>query len=223
MNELIFFSHLALVLLFTIAALKLGREALVASIAIQAMLANLFVLKQISLFGLHVTSCEVYTIGSLLAINLLQEYHPKYNVNRALLTYFGALFFFLFMAQFHLYYIPTEASPIDFAYQEILTPSLRIFLASIVTSTICIFIDVRLFRWLKERYNRVSFPLRVASSALIIQFLDTALFTTLGLWGSVERPLQILFFSYVIKVITIISMSSLLGFIKKLPLIRYER
>lgn len=216
MNELIFFFHLTLVTLFTLAALKLGREALIASVCLQALLANLFVLKQISLFGLHVTSCEVYTIGALLGINLLQEYYPNFDVKRVLLCYFGALTFFLIMAKLHLYYAPA-----DLAYEEPLSSTPRIFLASITTSIITTLLDTRLFGALKKRSPQIPLALRIASSALSIQLLDTFLFTLLGLWGLVSHPWELMFFSYIIKAITIGSMSTLVGSIRKLPFLRH--
>lgn len=221
MNELLFFSHLTIVVLFTVAALKLGREALIACICLQAVLANLFVLKQISLFGLHVTSCEVYTIGALLGINLLQEYYPNFNVKRVLFSYFTTLGFFLIMAQLHLYYAPTRVNATDLAYEEVLSSTLRIFLASIATLIITTLLDIRLFAALKKRYTHTPLALRIASSALAIQLLDTFLFTFLGLWGLVTHPWQLIFFSYLIKVITIVSMSTLVGCIKQLPMLRH--
>lgn len=221
MNELIFFSHLIIVVFFTIAALKLGREALIAGICLQAVLANLFILKQVYLFGLHVTTCEVYTIGALLGLNLLQEYYPNCDVKRALLCYFGTLGFFLVMTQFHLYYAPARVSATDLAYEEVLHSTLRIFLASSTASVVTTLLDIHLFAKLKERYTKTPLALRVASSALCVQLLDTALFTGLGLWGLVQHPLQLFFFSYLIKVITILSMSVLVGSVKNLPLLRH--
>ena len=47
-NELMFLFHIALMSLSTLAALRMGKEALVAFISLQAVLANLFVVKQIT-------------------------------------------------------------------------------------------------------------------------------------------------------------------------------
>ncbi len=46
MNELLFFLHLILVFGFGVIALKLGKHYLTTWVAIQAILANLFVVKQ---------------------------------------------------------------------------------------------------------------------------------------------------------------------------------
>ena len=63
MNELIFLFHILLVLSFVLGALRLGKNALLSLLALQAILANLFVVKQISLFGFAVTCSDVFAIG----------------------------------------------------------------------------------------------------------------------------------------------------------------
>lgn len=220
MNELVFFSHLVIVILGVLVSLKLGRETLLASVAVQAILANLFVLKQISLFGLYVTSCEVYTVGCLLAINLLQEYFPTRDMRPALFTYFGGLIFFVVMTQFHLHYAPAGLSTINLAYEEILSSSPRIFFASITASALCMSLDIWLFAFLKKRFAKAPFALRLGSAALIVQLIDTCLFTYLGLWGLVSHISHIICVSYLIKVITILIMSSLVALSQKTTLLR---
>ena len=63
--------------LFTVLALKISKETLVAMISIYCILANLFVLKQISLFGYHPTASDAFSVGAILGLNLLQEYYGK--------------------------------------------------------------------------------------------------------------------------------------------------
>jgi uncharacterized PurR-regulated membrane protein YhhQ (DUF165 family) len=77
LNESVFFLQVVLIIAFSLLALKRGSAALTTWITVQALLANLFVLKQITLFGLNVTASDGFAIGSLLGINLLQEYFSK--------------------------------------------------------------------------------------------------------------------------------------------------
>lgn len=219
MNEIVFFSHLAIVVFCVLVSLKLGRETLLAAIAVQAILANLFVLKQVCLFGFHVTSCEVYTVGCILAMNLLQEYHPTQDIKPALFTYFGGLVFFIVMTQFHLHYTASGLSTVHFAYEEILTPAPRIFLASLLTSALTIFLDLKLFAFLKKRFLKASLSMRIILSACVIQLLDTILFTGLGLYGVVSHPGHIIIVSYLIKVITVFSASTFIAFAQRITLL----
>ena len=77
MNELIFFAHVLISVALMLGALRFGRVVLVAAICLQEVLANLFVLKQVTLFGLEVTCSDAYAIGSIIGLNLLQEFYGK--------------------------------------------------------------------------------------------------------------------------------------------------
>ncbi len=77
MNESLFLLHLVLVAGFSLVSLRMGAFALTTLIALFATFANLFVVKQMTLFGMQVTCSDVFAVGSLLAINLLQEFYGK--------------------------------------------------------------------------------------------------------------------------------------------------
>ena len=118
MNEVLFFLHLLLIFSFALFALKLGKIFLTTWIAIQAILANLFVIKQICFFHFNITCSDAFAIGSVLGLNLLQEYYDKQSAKKALWAAFFAMFFFSIMSQMHLLYtnfgfIEEEAIQID--------------------------------------------------------------------------------------------------------------
>src|SRR3990167_6154806 len=106
MNESIFFLHLFCVLGFLYGALWLGPLALTALIAVAACLANLFILKQITLFGLSLTCTDVFMIASMVGLNLMQEYFGKKVAHRAAMVSFFTLLFFFAMSVIHLLYRP---------------------------------------------------------------------------------------------------------------------
>ena len=95
MNELVFFTSILAVSTFSLGVLSLGKEALVAFICLQGLLSNLFVTKQIMLFGLDVTSSDIFAVGTILSLNLLQEYYGPQIVKKAisLLNYKKKFFF----------------------------------------------------------------------------------------------------------------------------------
>ena len=72
MNELIFLFHLVISLIFLGLAIRLGKIALGLYIGLSGVLANLFVVKQVQLFGLNATASDVFVIGGILGLNLLQ-------------------------------------------------------------------------------------------------------------------------------------------------------
>src|SRR5581483_7233115 len=98
MNELIFFLHLAIVLGFLYTSFKLGKEALIVWIAIQGVLANLFVIKQMHFFGFNVTCSDVFAIGSILGLNLLQRHFGKEVAKKTTWISFFFMSFFALMS-----------------------------------------------------------------------------------------------------------------------------
>src|SRR5439155_22211216 len=82
-------------------------EALVAFVCICCILANLFVLKQTTLFGFNATCSDTFTIGATLGLNLLQEYFGRYMSRIAIGINFFFLIFYTIMSQIQLAYAPS--------------------------------------------------------------------------------------------------------------------
>lgn len=211
MNEIFFLIHTLLMIGFVFGALRLGKSGLVALIALQGVLANLFVIKQISLFGFSVTGTDVFAIGGIFSLNLLQEYFGKEAAREAVKISFLTLLFFAFMAQMHLLYFPTEFDQTQGAFQEIFSHSMRIVAASIGTFYLVQRFDV----WFFGRLKGV-FPFRVALSLLVSQALDTLLFSFLGLYGLVESLFDIFWVSFMVKCLIIAGSSPFVIFAKRI-------
>ena len=214
MNELLFFSHIALVVGFVLGALRLGKESLVALIALQVVFANLFVIKQMRLFGFSVTCSDVFAIGAILGLNLLQEYYGKTEASRAIRISFLSLLFFSAMSQMHLWYAPLPTDTTHTAFVSILSPAPRIALASLGVYYLVQQMDLRLFGWLKHRFQGKYLSVRIGLSLVLTQFVDTALFSFFGLYGLVDSLLDVIVLSFFIKCI-IISCSSPLTMLSK--------
>lgn len=214
MNELIFFTQITVLLGFTLGARKLGKEALVAWVCIQAFIANLFVLKQITLFGLNVTASDAFAIGSLLGLNFLQEYYTRKDAEKTTWICFFFMLFFATVAKLHLLYEPSAFDESQGAFLTLLTPSLRLFIASLGVFFIVQQIDIRFFRYLKDRLPNLSFPIRAGLALTLSQFLDTILFSFAGLYGIVESVVEIIIFSFVIKMIVISISASFLKWVR---------
>lgn len=198
MNELLFFFHIFLVVGFALISLRLGQVALIAFITLQGVLANLFVVKQMELFGFAITCSDVFAVGGILSLNLLQEYFGREAANYATRLSLGALLFFAIMSQIQLLYIPTEMDGTQIAFETVLSSAFRIAAASLATFYLVQQVDVRLFGLLKG-----SLPVRIATSLVCSQALDTVLFSFLGLYGLVESVWSIILLSFLIKCVVI--------------------
>ncbi|MFI0434782.1 MAG: queuosine precursor transporter [Parachlamydiaceae bacterium] len=208
MNEFIFFCQILLILGFALGALKLGKEALIVWVAIQALIANLFVLKQITLFGLEVTASDAFAIGSLLGLNFLQEFYSREDANKATKICFFFMFFFALVSQLHLLYEPNAYDTTHSAFLTLLILSPRLLIASMSVFFIVQQIDIRFFAFLKKTLPHLDFGWRSLISLVLSQLLDTVLFSFAGLYGVVTSVIDIIAVSFLIKMIVIFSFTS---------------
>lgn len=202
-NEIFFLAQIILVVGFSLGAVRLGAHALIALIALQGVLANLFVVKQMSLFGLVVTCSDVFAIGSILGLNLLQEHFGKKEAQKAIQISFITLVFFVFVSQIHLLYAPASVDRTHEAFVSILESAPRIVLASIFVYYLVQKIDVALFGRLKGWFGGRRLGLRMGISLVFTQWIDTVLFSFLGLFGLVESIFSVIAVSFAVKCLVI--------------------
>lgn len=213
-NNYLFLSGCLIVALVAIASAR-HRTLLTAYIALMGICANLFVLKQIELFGMSATASDVYAIGGILGLNLLREFHDFKACKQAIGISFCCMAFFALMGQLHLMYIPSEFDQSHAAYAAILTPNLRIMLASIAVYFVVQVFDVYFYNYfIRRTFNAIW--LRTGFSLVISQGLDTVLFTYIGLYGIISNLDEILLISLSIKLIAIALMTPFTQLSKKI-------
>ncbi len=215
-NEFLLLTHLVVLLSTIFIALRLGKTYLILVFALQVLLANLFVIKQMTLFSFHVTCSDVYTIGSILTLNLIQEYFGKKAAKEATIALCFTSLFFILMSWAHLLYTPSPHDVTNAAFHAILKPSPRIIVISILISFFIARLDIELFALLKRFSffkNRLSS--RFSILTFFTQFLDTCLFTFIALGSMLAYPLHILFVSFFTKALIILSMTPALYLFKK--------
>ncbi len=202
-NELIFLLQTIFISSATLGALYLGKEALVSFICLVCILANLFVLKQTTLFGLNATCADAFTIGATLGLNLLQEYFGPAIARKTIKINFFLLIFYTIISQIHLIYLPSNADTSQAAFTLILGFMPRIALASVTCYLISQSVDYLVYGFLKKKLINRFLLIRNYGSMLISQLIDTILFSFLGLHGIVDSMGEIIIISYAIKVIAI--------------------
>lgn len=202
MNELIFFLYLIIVSGAALSALKLGKEALVALICLQWVLANLFVTKQILLFGYNVTASDALAVGATLSLNLIQEYFGKELARKTIFIGFCSTLFYTALSWLQLLYCPSPSDTAHVHFCALLDPMPRLVVASLVTYLIVQFFDYQLYGYLKKNHAG-SFILRNYLSVAITQLLDTVIFSFLGLYGIITPLLPMMIMSYGIKIAVI--------------------
>jgi len=210
MNEILFFLHVASVGFFALLSLFISKNALITFICLQGILANLFVIKQMMLFGFNVTCSDVFAVGALLGTNLLQEHYGKEIAKKVVWLNFLFLFFYLLMSQFHLWYQPSNFDVAHQFYSAILQFMPRITVASLFTFLIVQRLDVALYAGLKKLFKSRFLLFRNLCSLICSQFVDTLMFSFLGLYGIVNSVFDIILLSFIIKICIIFSSSPII-------------
>ena len=182
-------------------------------VILQAILANVFVLKQISLFGLEVTSCDVYAVGAVLSLNLLQEVHGAEASKQAIWLSGAALLFFVCMSQFHLWYLPGVHDQVNSSLTSVFNSLPKIVFSSLGVFCAIQWIDFYLYAYVKRCLGEKHLFLRLSGTMLLVQALDTIGFAWFALAGEVASIWQIIIMSYLIKVIIILFAAPISAFI----------
>ncbi len=204
-----------LVIGFAIGAARVGKTALAVLIALQGVLANLFVVKQMDLFGMTVTCSDVFAVGCIVGLNLMQEHFGKEAAKKSIAISFFSMVFFVITSQLHLWYTPSLHDLAHPAFAQILSSTPRIVLASISVFFLVQKFDVFFFGWLKNLLSGRYLALRMGISLLLSQFIDTVLFTYLGLYGIVTSVWEVIAVSFAVKCLVIGCSAPLAAFSKR--------
>ncbi len=209
LNELVFLGYIFVVSSGALLALRFGKEGLVGFICVQAVLVNLFVTKQITLFGFTATASDALAVGITLSLNLLQEYFQKPAAIKAIWVSFYCALFYTVLSLLHITYIPALTDTSSTLFQTLLAPMPRLVGASLVTYLIVQFTDATLYGLLKSFFKDHYFVARNYATLALTQLLDTILFSFLGLYGlnesfsQISTLIDIIVVSYIIKLVVI--------------------
>lgn len=206
-NELILLGNILIISLFAVAALRLGQSILVTFVALTLVLANLFVIKQTIFFGLNATTADALAVGSMLGLNLLQEFFSRDAGKQAIIATFFSLVFYAIVSQIHLLYIP---SPVDVShphFEPILKFAPWLVVGSFVVYLFAQVLDFIIYGALQRLWGKKYMILRNYIAVGLSHLGDTILFS---LWlfylGIITNPVHIVIISFTVKfLITLIA------------------
>lgn len=210
-NEAIFILFTLFLLVIGLIAFRYGKAYVFVLIAIYSLLMNIFVLKQFNLFGLVVTGGNALYGAMFLLTDLLSEHYGKKEAFKAVLVGFFTSAIFVIATQVLLVFVANE---FDFAQehlQALFSLAPRILVGSMLAFIISQSFDVWAYSKIKNITNQKFLWLRNNGSTLLSQFIDTMIFTAVGLtafsWLPFEGVISTEIFwsvavaTYVIKVI----------------------
>ncbi len=155
-NELILLVHILFIIVMAAISLRLGKEALVTFTVITILLANLFVLKQTTLFLFEATTADALAVGSMLGFNLIQEFYSRTLARQTIFITFIMLAMYVVLTQFQLWYVPSIIDQTHEHFRALFDLMPCLVGGSIVTWTAAQCIDWIIFGIL-QRFWRVPF------------------------------------------------------------------
>ena len=178
-------------------------------VSFMVLLANIFIVKQIDLFGLHVTASDAYFIAAACTLNVIQEMYGRQAAKEAMTLSFTGLILFSLMSQLQFLYEANEFDHVSHAIYQVFHVSLRISLASLLSYWLTQRLDLMLYRITRQ----LSFSHVAACfiSVSLSQFCDTLLFSVLALSGIVANIWHVMFFSYSVKLIVLAVSVAVMG------------
>lgn len=205
MNELVFVLMILVGLGFTLLSFRLGGASwLKALIGINIVLANIFVLKQFTLFGLAVTGGNVVYGSIFFATDLLSEHYGKEEAQESVWLGFYFALFFLVTSQLILLFSPAPWDMIHPSLANIFSFAPRVIASSLLAYLVSQNFDVWFYNWMRERFPEKGLLwLRNNASTLSAQLIDSILFTLLAFFAVLpwEILLEIVFTTYLLKLL----------------------
>ena len=189
----------------TFLCLKVGEKAVNAWLVTVVICFNLFVLKQVTLFGMELNTTKAIGVCYFLGLNLMQEYYgrkcAKTHVMIASLCTFG----FVILQQIHMSFIPNHFDSTQEAYGRILGLMPSITAVSFITFITVQLWDIRFYAWLQKVLPEKRLTIRVMISLMASQVIDVCMFYGLmsifeEIWGNIW---DLIFFTLIVKFIVI--------------------
>ncbi|UTC24857.1 queuosine precursor transporter [Candidatus Comchoanobacter bicostacola] len=208
MNELVFLAHIAWVSLASYWSRSQSYAAMVMLMVAFSLLGNLMVFKQMLLFGLTVTTADVYTVGVILVLNFIREQFDDQHVYQAMKYSFIALALLSLAAYTQLAYQAVDGDVFQASYQVLLEKMPGLVLKSACVYWVVQYIDNKFFVWLSDVFNQNYLLARITLSLIFSQFLDTWLFSVWALEDIAYSLWDIILFSSMVKIICSLLMMS---------------
>ncbi len=211
MNELLFLGFTLFLLGVNLAAFRDGKTYVFVLIGLYAVIMNIFVTKQFDLFGYAITGGNALYGASFLLTDLLSEHYGKKEAYKAVWVGFLSMTVFVITTQVLLAFQVNEMDFVQGSLQTLFSVTPRILFGSFLAYAIAQSFDVWMFAKIKQWTRGKWLFLRNNGSTLISQFIDSVIFTAVGLttfafvpWeGIISTDIfwEVTLATYVIKVI----------------------
>ena len=160
-----------------------GKAGLFIWMGLAIIIANIQVMKTISVFGFVTAMGNIIYGTTFLATDILTENHGKREARKAVVVGFSVMVFFTALMQITLMIAPDVSDMMHPALAQVFSVLPRIMIASLTAYLISQLFDVWLFERIRERTNGKYLWLRNNVATMISQLLDNVVFTWIAFVG----------------------------------------
>ena len=202
MNLLI--SIVYLIITFIITCLcykKYGRVGLFVWMCVSTIICNIQTIKMIDMFKMTTSLGNISYGAIFLTTDILSEKYGEKETQKAIVLSFLTLIIFTGSMMLFLQYIPSSADTTNDALKIVFNYLPRITIASLINCILSQLIDARVYKNLKEKYNKLWISNN--GSTIISQITDTIIFVTISFAGlmSVKNMIEMAITMFLFKII----------------------
>ncbi|BCR20663.1 queuosine precursor transporter [Borrelia miyamotoi] len=201
-NEILWCTLLICIYSILIIIYKLfGRKGLFAWVTSSVIIANIQVLKQITIFGFNATLGNIIYASSYVATDILSELYGREISKKAIYIGFMSFISFAFITNIQLYFSTNNSDIYLKSLKSIFSSIPILLLASIIAYIMSQLNDIYLYDLIKNKFPKFLF-IRSNGSTLVSELMDTVIFVNIATYFNVfpqEAYLDIVISTYIIK------------------------
>lgn len=202
LNSVLFLGWAAFTLFLLLLIFRLfGKVGVFGFVCASVILMNIFVTKSMLIFGIGATGGNVLYAAIFLSTDILSEYYGGKVARKAVMLGFICAVFSLAGSLVTLTFVPVPWDWANDALAILFTPMVRIVMGSMIAYLISQNLDTFLYDYIRRKWKPLW--LRNNGSTWVSQLIDTIVFCSIGLLGTVPMRgwVQILLSTYFLKII----------------------
>lgn len=189
-NILLMVSIIGVFTIMLIVKRLLGKEGLIGWMGIATILANILIIKNVTLLGISATLGNVLFASNFLATDMLTENYGYKEAKKGFKFAIISVIAFLLISQVALIYVPNSQDVSQKSYELLFGLVPRITLASVSMFALSNFVDIRLYEYLRKKSNGKKMWLRNNVCTIVSNGCENFLFYLIAFGGTM--PLSVI-------------------------------
>ncbi len=160
---------------------KYGRVGLFVWMCVSTIICNIQAIKIVDMFGLTTSLGNISYGAIFLTTDILSEIYGEKEARKAIIFSFLTLLIFTLSMSMFLQYVPSAVDTTNESLKIVFNYLPRITIASLINCILSQFIDARMYKILKNKYNRLWVSNN--GSTIVSQLSDTIIFVVIAYLG----------------------------------------